>query len=279
MTHDERVLRLKAMLSQVAGPNGLEALSVPTQFSGLETVGPDADAIRDKAQDALRKLRESAPISPEEAFGLEAIVLPDKRPVVFIHNDAFDPVPMDEWVHLNKPEVHARLEQWFTSIGRIEVPTNPSIPYGGTCFVVGPNLLMTNRHVARLFAEGLGMHVTYQAGGSAIDFKREEGMPDSATSARLQIEGVHMIHPYWDMALLKVAGLPASAKPIELAVQPPEAFMGRDVVVVGYPGGITGTIWRCRTAFFPASTASSGCSLARPGAANASRASRTSSMR
>jgi hypothetical protein len=62
------------------------------------------------------------------------------------------------------PEVHARLEPLFTSIGRIELPTNPSIPYGGTGFVVGPNLLMTNRHVARLFTEGLGMHLTYHGG-------------------------------------------------------------------------------------------------------------------
>jgi endonuclease G len=157
MTHDERVRRLRAMLSQVAGPDGLEALSVPAQVGGQETVGSDTDATRDRAESALRKLRSGASISPEEAFGLEAIVLPDKRPVVFIHDNMFDPLLMDEWVHLNKPEVHARLEQWFTSIGRIELPTNPSIPYGGTGFVVGHNLLMTNRHVARLFTDGLGM--------------------------------------------------------------------------------------------------------------------------
>jgi endonuclease G len=59
-------------------------------------------------------------------------------------------------------------------------------------------------------------------------------MPESDNSARLQVEDVRMIHPYWDMALLKVTGLPASANPLKLSVQPPEAFVGKDLVVVGY---------------------------------------------
>jgi endonuclease G len=235
MTHEERVQRLATMLSQVAGANGLESLSVPPPAASVEESAPGTDAIREKAQVALRKLRNGEDISPDEAFGLEAIVLPDKRPVVFIHNNAFDTVLMDEWVHLNKPEVHARLEKWFPSIGRIELPMTPDIPYGGTGFVVGRNLLMTNRHVARRFSEGLGLNVTYFAGHSAIDFQREEGMPEPPASAWLQIVRVRMIHPFWDMALLEVDGLPPTAKPIPMSVQPPEAFEGKDVVVVGYP--------------------------------------------
>ena len=143
MTHDERVARLKNMLSQVARPSGLEELAVPQPLGELEAMSEESDLLRDKAATALEKLRAGAPISPEEAAGLEAIVLPDKRPVVFIHNNVFDPVPMDDWAHLNTPEMHARLEPLFPSIGRIELPTTPNIPYGGTGFVVGPNLLMT----------------------------------------------------------------------------------------------------------------------------------------
>jgi endonuclease G len=44
-----------------------------------------------------------------------------------------------------------------------------------------------------------------------------------------------MIHPYWDMALLTVGGLPISAKPLPLSVTAPEALVGKDVIVVGYP--------------------------------------------
>jgi endonuclease G len=194
-----------------------------------------SDPVHERAATALEKLKTGRPISPEEAFGLEAIVLPDQRPVVFIHNNVFDPVPMDIWSHLNTDEVHARLEPLFPSIGRIELPATPTIPYGGTGFVVGPNLLMTNRHVARLFADGLGTRITYHTGGSAIDFKREDGTPPTDTSAHVDVTGVLMIHPYWDMALLKVAALPASAKPLPLSILAPEGLVGRDVIVVGYP--------------------------------------------
>jgi endonuclease G len=234
MSPEERTRRLKAMLTQVAGDKGLESISPPQppqQSLGLEAI-PDAG---DATSVALEKLKAGKPLSPTELFGLEAIVLPDKRPVVFIRNNVYDAVPMDEWAHLNKPDIHHRLEALFPSIGRIELPLTPTIPYGGTGFVVGSNLLMTNRHVARLFSEGVGSRITYHAGGSAVDFLREDGLPDPDPGTLLRVIGVVMVHPFWDMALLKVAGLPATAKPLPISVMPPEQLSGRDVVVVGYP--------------------------------------------
>ena len=55
----------------------------------------------------------------------------------------------------------------------------PGLPYGGTGFVVGDGLLMTNRHVAELFAAGVGKEgLTFISGrGSSIDFARD---PDGA---------------------------------------------------------------------------------------------------
>ena len=235
MTHDERVGRLKSMLSQVAGPDGLESLAIDSSTRGPEPFAESTDPAREQAATAVRKLKTGATLTPDEAFALEAIVLPEKRPVVFIRNNVFDLVPMEEWAYLNNPEVHARLEPLFPAIGRIELPTTPSIPYGGTGFVVGPDLLMTNRHVARLFTDGLGTHLTYHAGGSAVDFKREDGTPPTDTSARVRVKDVVMIHPYWDMALLRLAGLPAAARPLKLSVTAPEALVGQDLVAVGYP--------------------------------------------
>ena len=49
------------------------------------------------------------------------------------------------------------------------------MPYGGTGFVVGEGLLMTNRHVAEMFTEGLGeggLRLQRRA-TAAVDFKRE----------------------------------------------------------------------------------------------------------
>ena len=187
----------------------------------------------DTARSALRKVEQNEALQPSEANYLEAIILPKERPVVFVQKGTFsitDPL----WSHLSQTDNRTRLEAAIPAIGRVELPNNPSIPYGGTGFVVGPGLMMTNRHVAEIFARGLGTKtVTFKPGESAaVDFKREF---QSTESLSLVVEKVLMIHPYWDMAILKVSGLPSSIKPLNLAIRTPEELIGQDVAVVGYP--------------------------------------------
>ncbi|MBX3434147.1 MAG: DNA/RNA non-specific endonuclease [Pirellulales bacterium] len=231
MNHAERLRRIRAMLGEIAGPDGIESLEAP-RSSSMEALGRDDAA--ERVQETLHKLQISDDLSPEEAYWLEAIVIPDKRPVAFIRDSKFADFQMADWRLLNAAAVRGRLEPLFPSIGRVELPNSPEIPYGGTAFVVGPNLLMTNRHVARLFADGVGARVTYHAGGSAVDFAREDVAPPRPP-APIQVIDVVMIHPYWDMALLKTANLSASAKPLPLSTVGPDAFIDKDVVVVGYP--------------------------------------------
>jgi endonuclease G len=44
-----------------------------------------------------------------------------------------------------------------------------------------------------------------------------------------------MIHPFWDMALLRVDGFGSSIKPLTLSLAAPEDLIDREVAVVGYP--------------------------------------------
>ncbi|MFN9268938.1 MAG: DNA/RNA non-specific endonuclease [Planctomycetaceae bacterium] len=181
----------------------------------------------------LEKVERNESLLPFESNVLEAIILPRERPVVFVRQGRFE-ISDPLWSHLANTDNRGRLEAAIPAIGRIEIPSNPRIPYGGTGFVVGDGLLMTNRHVAELFAQGLGTRsVRFRSGESAaIDFKREHQSDDSQS---LVVEQVLLIHPYWDMALLKVSGLPASIRPLSLAIRPPEELAGREVAVVGYP--------------------------------------------
>ena len=135
--------------------------------------------------------------------------MPQNRPVVFVRGNSYDDLP-DPWSKLNPSSVKSTISTLFPRIGRIDLPLNPLIPYAGTGFVVGDGLLMTNRHVAQLFSGGLGMSIKYQTGGSAIDFKRQIDTADDDHPAFLIVKGVEMIHPFWDMALLRVEGLPSS---------------------------------------------------------------------
>ena len=181
----------------------------------------------------LEKLAMGQPLAPREEFALEAIIIPDKRPAIDIVDGTYTAAHAD-WLHLNDPATLARLEAAFPSIGRVEVPGHPTAPYGGTAFVVGDGLLMTNRHVAEIFSLGLGAGgLSFIPGrGAAVDFHRERG--DTA-HAPITASRLVMIHPFWDMALFEIDGLPAGHKPLTLDITDPEDFVGRDIAVVGYP--------------------------------------------
>jgi endonuclease G, mitochondrial len=229
----EKARRLKDMLSQIAGRQGLESIAPASARAsgGLESVSPEMTGVKS----GLEKLADDRhqDITPNEMFGLEAIVMKENRPVVFIRGDSYDDVG-NPWSSLNAPEVKTRLSSLFPLIGRIELPNSTLLPYAGTGFVVGKGLIATNRHVAQIFAQGLGLTIRYSGGDAAIDFRRQVDTPENDHSAYLTVRGVEMIHPYWDMALLQVDGLP-SDRMLRLSVRSPELLVNRNIVAVGYP--------------------------------------------
>lgn len=246
MNHMERVNRVRSMLRQVSPGDDLESVPIPTpeQVSAVESLGipdlpPTVSGIRfgyDDAIEGVRKLKEhrDSEVSPAELLGVEAIVLAHDRPAVFVRAGTYDQVG-GVWSELDTATVRARIDPMLGAIGRIELPNMYTVPYGGTGFLVGPQLLMTNRHVARLFAEGRGSkRLVYRPGDALVDFECEYGsLPENASP--FTIEQVLMIHPYWDMALVRVSGLPAGYRPLTLSVRTPEDLVGRNMVAIGYP--------------------------------------------
>ena len=237
----EKARRLKALLTQIAPGNSLEALSRPVYetarvggLESMEAVGPKVD-MGATATSGLQKLAENRPaeINETEMFGLEAIVLRENRPVTYVRGGTYDDLA-DPWRELNSADVKARIHPLLPLIGRIELPPPSVIPYAGTGFIVGAGLIATNRHVAQLFSQGLGTAIRYRTGAAAVNFGREVDTLNDDNSANLVVLNVEMIHPYWDMALLKVDGLPTSGK-LGLSIKSPEELVGRNIVVVGYP--------------------------------------------
>jgi endonuclease G len=230
----EKAARLKKLLTQIAPGDTVESIPVPRAppaAGGMESMeAPDATL-----SSALNKLAENrhADITSSEMFGLEAIILPKTRPVVFVKDGTYDDVG-EPWLSLNAPEVKARINPLLPLIGRVELPRSQVIPYAGTGFIVGKGLIATNRHVAQLFSQGLGLTISYNAGDGAIDFKREVNTKDDDRSAYLKVIGVEMIHPFWDMALLRVDGLPTT-NILRLSTRSPEELVGRNIVAIGYP--------------------------------------------
>ena len=236
MEKAEKFSRLKKILTQIAPGNAIEAVSRPgaeaIEAGGFESLGPGNAAA---AESGLQKLAEDRfqEITPSEMLGLEAIVLPRNRPVAFVRGETYDDLE-DPWLSLNGDVIKRRIASLLPLIGRVEVPSSPILPYAGTGFVVGRGLIATNRHVAQLFSRGLGLTIRYRAGDAAIDFKRQIDAPDDDRTAYLSVRAVEMIHPYWDMALLRVDDLPTD-RILRLSVKSPEELLDHNVVVIGYP--------------------------------------------
>jgi endonuclease G len=238
MDPKERLSRLRAMLTQVAPNGNLESITAPSQAPAplqqlgmLEGLFDTGDAF----QSGRQKLLEGRPeeLSAREIFTLEAIVMPKERPAAFVRGGTYDDIEAP-WAHLNPAPVKERFKPMLRAIGRIELPGAPWLPFGGTGFVVGTNLVMTNRHVAALVTSGVGTRLQYQPGDAAVNFKREVESQENDQSAQFSIRSVLMIHPYWDMALLHTEGLEGYA-PLRLSIKSPEELVGREILAIGYP--------------------------------------------
>ncbi len=224
---------VKSYAEWIAPSGGLESLS-SVDATAREVRPPPwaTDEEMVHAVEAVARLNAGQELDPIHAVAIEAIILPQERPVVDVVGGTFD-TPGPPFDDLATGQTRANIEAAIPAIGRIDLPDQPSLPYGGTGFVVGDGLLMTNRHVAQLFAAGLGREqLSFINGQSAkVDFLHERDNPDARS---FQIQRVPMIHPYWDMALLAVEGL-RDITPLHLATADPGDLLQRTVAVIGYP--------------------------------------------
>ncbi|MEM7385778.1 MAG: serine protease, partial [Verrucomicrobiota bacterium] len=251
---EERWNNLRAMLKQVDPKfDGIRELKKALESSSAVSEGPVLDVAHStKGRESISEtldvlIADQLEIDQDRAYQLEAIVMPFHRPVVDIVGGEMETSQLGgQWKHLGQGDVRKRIEALFPSVGRVEVHNHPSLPYAGTGFIVanfqtGRGLLMTNRHVVDSFATGVGeRNLDFIAGrSSSIDFKREVGSPESLVGDRatFKVEGLRMIHPYWDMALLEVSGLSKEHRALTLGVKHPEDFPeNQEVVAIGYPG-------------------------------------------
>ena len=233
-SHDnDAVEHLKNLIQTDSGaPSALESMKVADLAETIRPAGPVPGHLQDAVDGAVEKIARGGPLSAEEQFVTEAIIIPDRRPAIDILASGDFHVDHPLWLDYDSGTLKENIKAVSSAVGRIELPGLPSIPYGGTGFVVARNLLMTNRHVAELFSSGLGLRdLVFRPGQSAaIDFEK---CVDGG-SMRLGVPAIRMIHPYWDMALLEVEGLPETIEPLTLSAAPlPDDPMR--IAVIGYP--------------------------------------------
>ena len=199
-----------------------------------------AMALRYAGASALRGVKEG--VAPD--FGVdETIVFAVGTPVFLVKGNAIDlqsaRIEAKAWQRILTDKA-ALLNGLMASIGRIDV-ANFDRDFVGTGWVIDAGLIVTNRHVALMFAEASGVGFKFKTGfdarnpiGVQIDFLEEFG---GAGADETPIERVVWVAPDNgpDVAFLKLAdrSAPSTRRKLDLASQPPPAKL--PVAVVGYP--------------------------------------------
>jgi S1-C subfamily serine protease/pimeloyl-ACP methyl ester carboxylesterase len=98
----------------------------------------------------------------------------------------------------------------------------------GTGFLVAPGLIMTARHVAETFVQGVGARGLALRPGMDAVLRLAPGVDVGVASALL-------IHPYWDLAILAPTSVPSDRTPLTLVDAAPTSLAGREVAVIGFP--------------------------------------------
>lgn len=247
LTIEQRLKRILSYLNKVYGGDfglfneGLQSASNGSRHDVLDTLEVVSNSDGGRSAQELLEVLNRDPSGQGLQHGdldrLEAVIHIEGRPAIKIELDSYDlSSEVRAWQFLGDVEIREKIEKVIKSVGRIEAPHDLRRPYAGTGFVVGDNLIMTNRHVAKLFTDGVGTSpLNFFAGASAgIDFKREQFAPPQV----LDLDEIVMVHPYWDMALFRTKNdLSRDREPLLLSTRSlDELSTGNNVVVIGYPG-------------------------------------------
>lgn len=222
------------------------APSGPGSLEGLE--GGSA-AFRSTLEDGVRRMNEG---TWDPALGdgtLEAIILRFTRPVFFVAGTGFTPPGdgfADSEVLLKRlHDASDTIAATVPSVGRIDL-ANHMYDWVGTGWIVAPEVIVTNRHVAQMFADGnpqTGFAFRAAEGGrrvkATVDLRREHNRPDESL---IRVREVLWIEPDGgpDVALLRVDAADeegrALPQPVALMTQDEvDHSLGSWVAVVGYP--------------------------------------------
>lgn len=176
-------------------------------------------------------------LSDSQANELEAIVVRQGRPVLLVENSEVE--QSDDRLWSNRINSAAsQIRKNISAVCRIEVKGHAlndyAVPgeevYLGTGFLVGPNVILTNRHVAVEFCNRDG---SIKGGMSAnIDFVEEL---ERDTDKHFAVTRALEIGQDYDYALLEVSKNVPTPEPVSIAASIADVEQDPLVYLVGYP--------------------------------------------
>lgn len=173
-------------------------------------------------------------------FAAKTIVLRSGRPVLTVSHDAakllFKDAESAVWRERLK-QARKTLVNAIRAVGRIELKGHPSLDWVGTGWLVAPDIVITNRHVAQEFARAGNAEFVFRAGVDGAPMQAGIDFLEEFQRAEARAFAIHKIlhvedDAGADLAFLQIKGRQLAA-PIPFATTAPQA--DQQVAVIGYP--------------------------------------------
>jgi len=239
----QRLARSRRLLDYLSG---VERKSV--DYFAPQSVGrtraarsPGRRATKDDAQTRAYEHRQAIDRSnvPNDILFSAESIINELRPAIEINGGKYKRVRDAEWEDFNNDDLKALVARVAQATGCISRRQGEGVV--GTGFIAGPNLIVTNRHVA---AELGGLDSNRQFiwnsnTEAGINFLNERNRRRDDSSWFKFTRNV-LFHPYFDIAIFEVASLSGDRKPLALSAAPFDANSRSDAFLLGYPTADTG---------------------------------------
>jgi endonuclease G len=199
------------------------------------SVQEDAERFRPTLESALEGGE-----TPRPQLALETIVLRTGRPVLTVSKDepklTFSDAESEVWRD-RLTAARSLLIPAIRAVGRVELKNNPRFDWVGTGWLVKPDVIVTNRHVAFEFGRRSNDTFVFRLGtgnfsmSASIDFLEEFGRDESRPFRLTEILDIED-EDGPDLAFLRIEG-DGLAKEITLSTKSPNEK--QMVAAIGYP--------------------------------------------
>ncbi len=118
---------LKTLFEKEPGLESLKSAGRPGLAETAESLGASSDEL-ESLDRADKKLKDGKALDFDDTFALEAIILPDQRPVIDVIFDDFQEPTQQRWSFLWQQPTRKRIVDALPAIGRVDLVGAPSVP-------------------------------------------------------------------------------------------------------------------------------------------------------
>lgn len=206
-----------------------------SQASHLESMVPSSQR---EALDLLMRGKESG-VSEGALTATEAIILTTGRPALLVVDGKWEPIKIPD-LKKRVDGAAAALELAIPRVGRVEI-LGYDLDYVGTGWMVDEDIMVTNRHVASLFARRQGSLFPFRSDADGkpyrtrVDFLREHTRTTERQARVLEVLYIEDdIDARPDMAIVRL-DRSAGALPEPIELDDSTLKFHDDVAIIGYP--------------------------------------------